>query len=59
MASFHKPPKMRPLPKKIKVVQPITISLDTSSSDSDSNTDPDSVEMLNEIVHENPTSVWY
>ena len=48
---------MRPLPKKIKVVQPITISLDTSSSDSDSNTDL--VEMLNETVltHENPTSV--
>ena len=46
---------MRPLPKKIKVVQPITISLDTSSSDNNT----DSVEMLNEIVltHENSTSV--
>ena len=32
-----KEPKRRP--KKIKVVQPITISLDTSSSDSDSTTE--------------------
>ena len=53
-----KEPKRRSRrPNNIKVVQPITVSLDTSSSDSDSNTD--SVEMLNETVltHENPTSI--